>query len=53
MVPYVPAEAYDPQKKREKKIMDNKRVMRPEKPIQGPGKGGRVPESGTLAQYVM
>jgi hypothetical protein len=33
MVPYVPAEAYDPQKKREKKIMDNKRVMRPEKPI--------------------
>ena len=53
MVPYVPAEAYDPQKKREKKIMDNKRVMRPENPIQGPGKGGRVPESGTLAQYVM
>jgi WD repeat-containing protein 70 len=27
--------------------------MRPEKPIQGPGKGGRVPQSGTLAQYVM
>ena len=27
--------------------------MRPEKPIQGPGKGGRVPESGTTAQYMM
>jgi hypothetical protein len=53
MVPTVPAEAYDPQKKREKKLLDNKRAMRPEKPIQGPGKGGRVPQSGTLAQYVM
>jgi len=27
--------------------------MRPEKPIQGPGKGVRVPESGTTAQYMM
>ena len=53
MVPVVPAEAYDPQKKREKKLQDTKRAMRPEKPIQGPGKGGRVPQSGTLAQYVM
>lgn len=53
MVPVVPVEAYDPQKKREKKLQDSKREMRPEKPIQGPGKGGRVPQSGTLAQFVM
>ncbi len=53
MVPVVPAEVYDPQKKREKKMQDLKRQMRPEKPIQGPGKGGRTPQSGTLAQYVM
>ncbi len=53
MVPVVPAEVYDPQKKREKKMQDLKRQMRPEKPIQGTGKGGRTPQSGTLAQYVM
>jgi hypothetical protein len=33
MVPVVPPEAYDPQKKREKKLLDTKRAMRPEKPI--------------------
>ncbi len=49
MVPIVPVEAYDPQKKREKKVQERLAVMRPEKPIQGPGKGGRVPQSGTLA----
>lgn len=33
MVPVVPAEVYDPEKKREKKLQDLKKQMRPEKPI--------------------
>lgn len=53
MVPIVPVEEYDPKKKREKKVQERLQIMKPEKPIQGPGKGGRIPQSGTLAQYVM
>jgi len=30
-------------RKEREKLLDIKRAMRPEKPIQGPGKGGRVP----------
>ena len=49
MVPFIPPEAYDPMRRREKKLKDAKRVMKPELPLQGPAKGGRTPQSGTLA----
>ena len=40
-------------RKRERKLKEAKKVMKPEMPLQGPAKGGRTPQSGTLAQYVM
>jgi WD repeat-containing protein 70 len=46
------AEINEPLKRREKKL-EQKKVMKPEMPLQGPAKGGRTPQSGTLAQYVM
>jgi len=36
-----------------KKQKDVKKTLKPEMPLQGPAKGGRTPQSGTLAQYVM
>ena len=51
--PYIPPEVFDPMRKRERKLKDAKKVMKPEMPLQGPAKGGRTPQSGTLAQYVM
>jgi len=52
-VPIFKPEDHDPQRKREKKLKDDKRQMKPLMPLQGPSKGGRTPQSGTLAQYVM
>ena len=40
-------------RRRERKLREAKRVIKPELPLQGPSKGGRTPQSGTLAQYVM
>lgn len=51
-VPILKAEIYEPMKKREKKA-ETKKLIKPEMPLQGPSKGGRTPQSGTLAQYVM
>jgi len=51
-VPILKAEIYEPMKRREKKA-EIKKQIQPEMPLQGPAKGGRTPQSGTLAQYVM
>lgn len=40
-------------RRRERKLREAKKVSKPELPLQGPSKGGRTPQSGTLAQYVM
>lgn len=50
---FIPPEAYDPMRRRERKLREAKKVSKPELPLQGPSKGGRTPQSGTLAQYVM
>lgn len=50
---FIPPEAYDPMRRRERKMREAKKVVKPELPLQGPAKGGRTPASGTLAQYVM
>lgn len=51
-VPILEAEVYEPMRKRDKKL-ETKKLVKPEMPLQGPAKGGRTPQSGTLAQYVM
>ena len=50
---YIPPEFYDPEHMKRKKQKDIKKTLKPEMPLQGPAKGGRTPQSGTLAQYVM
>lgn len=50
---FIAPEAYDPMRRRERKLREQKKVIKPELPLQGPSKGGRTPQSGTLAQYVM
>jgi len=47
-VPILKAEIYEPVKKRDKKL-EVKKQAKPEMPLQGPSKGGRTPQSGTLA----
>jgi len=46
---FIPPEAYDPMRRRERKLKEAKKVIKPELPLQGPSKGGRTPQSGTLA----
>ena len=40
-------------RRRERKLREAKKVIKPELPLQGPAKGGRTSQSGTHAQYVM
>lgn len=50
---FISPDQYDPMRRRERKLKEAKKVVKPELPLQGPAKGGRTPQSGTLAQYVM
>ena len=50
---FISPDLYDPMRRRERKLKEAKKVVKPELPLQGPAKGGRTPQSGTLAQYVM
>jgi hypothetical protein len=47
-VPILKAEIYEPMRRREQKA-EIKKIIKPEMPLQGPAKGGRTPQSGTLA----
>ena len=40
---FIPPEAYDPMRRRERKLREAKKVVKPELPLQGPAKGGRTP----------
>ena len=40
---FIPPEAYDPMRRRERKLREAKKVVKPELPLQGPSKGGRTP----------
>jgi len=40
---FIPPEAYDPMRRRERKLREAKKVIKPELPLQGPAKGGRTP----------
>jgi hypothetical protein len=46
---YIPPEFYDPEQMKKKKQKEIKKTLKPEMPLQGPAKGGRTPQSGTLA----
>ena len=46
---FIPPEAYDPMRRRERKLREAKKVIKPELPLQGPAKGGRTSQSGTHA----